>query len=603
MKLQEVTGYHTKTALILKEGIQDLTESQIIYLNKWEKELWPLLEEYARLAEAELTSDQIKNIFQSAEKTAASDGKSKTALGKVGSATAAAAKLPVDIAKSVNQKINELGQLAKNAGPVKNMDQKFNELKAQITADNDDSKIVQGIEKISNWAKENPGKASLAVGILTTIAAFSSGPAGGAVAGLVLRSTKELLQGADVSTAVGKSLKTAALGALAGATFNYISDAVTDNIVNATEADIMNQWDSLENAVRSDALAEVGQEYGGLVDQLDNSVSLEMSGNVNRFSYNYDVILEGDNLDKFQEFQQSLRGMKTFSEEWYKTTADFHEFMGGVQADPMQQSLQAAKAALEAAQEVNISPEDLQQAGIFDRLDNLEDFISTAEQVNPAIAAAAQGAVTAAEKQEDEAQKASAPKEADESNTTSDADKKESIRITDKDQLVESLWDDFDMYEVSFADTMKKAKAGAAKIGQKGIAAAKAGAKAAGKELGQKVTVRKLNSQWKKMGSPTDSGSIANLLADAGMNDEQIGTVAQQNNVELPVSTTASSDQSDQQTTQQATDATQTDSAGQTSTTTDIESVAAEIKKLPPKTIEKIKAELQKQIQKSTSTS
>ena len=84
----------------------------------------------------------------------------------------AVAKLPVDLAKAVDKKINELGKLAQNAGPVKNMDQKFEQLKKDITAKNSDSKIVQGIQKVSDWAKENPGKASIAVGILTTIAAF-----------------------------------------------------------------------------------------------------------------------------------------------------------------------------------------------------------------------------------------------------------------------------------------------------------------------------------------------------------------------------------------------------------------------------------------------
>ena len=60
------------------------------------------------------------------------------------------------------------------------------------------------------------GKASIAVGILTTVAAFAGGPMGGAAAGLILRSTKDLLQGEKLSTAVGKSVKTAAYGAPAG---------------------------------------------------------------------------------------------------------------------------------------------------------------------------------------------------------------------------------------------------------------------------------------------------------------------------------------------------------------------------------------------------
>ena len=46
MKLNEVTLYENKTHRILKEGYRDLTEAQQLYMGRWEKELWPLLEEY-----------------------------------------------------------------------------------------------------------------------------------------------------------------------------------------------------------------------------------------------------------------------------------------------------------------------------------------------------------------------------------------------------------------------------------------------------------------------------------------------------------------------------------------------------------------------------
>ena len=64
MKILDAIEYQNQTRQILSEGYQDLTESQKIYLNRWEKELWPLLEEYNRLAEATLTTDQIQDIFK-----------------------------------------------------------------------------------------------------------------------------------------------------------------------------------------------------------------------------------------------------------------------------------------------------------------------------------------------------------------------------------------------------------------------------------------------------------------------------------------------------------------------------------------------------------
>jgi uncharacterized membrane protein YebE (DUF533 family) len=224
MKLLEVTAYNLKSQKILNESWTTLTESQRMYVSRWEKELWPLLEQYTKLCEAALTPAQIQQIFQSAEEVAMSSGNNTSTLGKVGAGAVAAAKLPVELAKQVNAKIDELGRLAQKAGPVKAMDQKFDQLKNTINKKFPDSKILDGISEIGIWAKENPGKASLAIGILTTIAALAGGPAGGAAAGLVLRGTKDLLTGEKLSTAIGKGVKTAALGFVAGKAFEMLGN-------------------------------------------------------------------------------------------------------------------------------------------------------------------------------------------------------------------------------------------------------------------------------------------------------------------------------------------------------------------------------------------
>jgi len=39
---------------------------------------------------------------------------------------------------------------------------------------------------------------------------------------------------------------------------------------------------------------------------------------------------------------------------------------------------------------------------------------------------------------------------------------------------------------------------------------------------------------WKKAGSPTDTGSIVNVLTQAGLSDELIGTVSKETGVDLP---------------------------------------------------------------------
>ena len=63
-------------------------------------------------------------------------------------------------------------------------------------------------------------------------------------------------------------------------------------------------------------------------------------------------------------------------------------------------------------------------------------------------------------------------------------------------------------------------KAGKAVAG--GISKTAAGIKKQGKQLANKVTKEKLMKAWKKMGEPTDTGSIINILSDAGLLRTQI---------------------------------------------------------------------------------
>jgi hypothetical protein len=56
----------------------------------------------------------------------------------------------------------------------------------------------------------------------------------------------------------------------------------------------------------------------------------------------------------------------------------------------------------------------------------------------------------------------------------------------------------------------------------------------AGKNLTTKVTADKLQSAWKKAGSPTDSNAIADILAKAGVNAEVVNTVYGDMGIEAP---------------------------------------------------------------------
>jgi len=499
--------------------------------------------------EANLSQDQIKNLFTSIEQGADAAGGNRTALGKAKDI----AGLPIEAVKWIDSKINELGKLVQNAGPVKNADAKFDELKKKIGEK--DSAVVKAVKAVSDWAKENPGKASVAVGILTAAAAVAGGPLGGAIAGFLARATKDVLQGSKLSTAVGKSIKTAAYGALAGMAFNYISDTITDNIANATDADITAQWDSLDAAAKADALAGVKAEYGGLVDQLNDAQTIKWSGNVNRFYFNYDVIMTPEQLSQLDKFESTLSGMKTFSPEWTEVTAKMHDFMQGVQADPQQDSLKAALEALKAAQEVEADPRVIQQAGLFDKVDNLEAFMQAAEEVNPKIAAAAQGAVTAAEKAEQNSQKASKPEEKQEGEAPAESKKYAGQKLSEgqiyllfkrletvnthmleNKLMFESVFDAVVYYN---RQTINEGPLDAIKKGVGKL-------KQAGKNLTTKVTADKLMKAWQKAGSPEDSDEIYNVIKGMGVADDVIKGTYDSMKIEVPKATDAPDADADQ---------------------------------------------------------
>ena len=514
MNLNEINKPNNRTAQILTESsYQTLTETQKIYLNRWERELWPLLEEYVKLAEAELTADQINAIFQGAEQRAMAGGDNKTIAGKVGAGVAAAAKLPVDIAKKVDAKINELGRMAQNAGPIKNADAKFEDLKKQITANNKDSKIVQGIQKVSDWAKENPGKASLAVGILTAIAAFAGGPVGGAAAGLILRSTKELLQGEKLSSAVGKSIKTAAYGAIAGWALDGIGDWLEGLRYDAIPYDKAPGLTTLEvgftKTFEVPGFSSV-KELGSMVIPEDQ---------VGEFTRLLDVMRDATAGGT----SNSPEGINAFNELWtFAKTFDKAEFIA----------------------DMNLSNEISKAVAVAN-----DQFLSNLEMANSAIAAAAQGSVQASGKQTpikvggEEVE----PEQGELDLQGGGAKAEESIDYeTSYKYLLEQYIAEADPAQGelpldnpnSLGAKMKRGlgKAASAVGGAvKGAAGkAAAGVKQVGKDLGNKVTANKLDKSWKKMGEPTDAGSIANILADAGLSSDDIKSIGQEQKVDLP---------------------------------------------------------------------
>lgn len=190
--------------LLLENISNDLLPQQRYIVEGIYRELTPLIE-------ASLDAAQIKSLFGEIEKQSIAGGNTRTLAGGA-----------VDVAKKANEIINNTGKWLQNTTPVKNFDQKFEDLKSKASEKFPD--LSDKLSSLGDWAKENPGKTAAVVGILTAIASLAGGPVGGAIAGQVLRGTVELLKGEKLSTAIGKGVKTAAFGFIAGKAFEMLGD-------------------------------------------------------------------------------------------------------------------------------------------------------------------------------------------------------------------------------------------------------------------------------------------------------------------------------------------------------------------------------------------
>jgi len=225
MKLNEVK-YDYKSKQYLAESWDVLTEAQQVYIGSWEKKVWPLVESYSKLLETEITADQVNDIFQKAEKVAMDSGNNTTVLGKAG-------KVSAKIAGKLKDEIEVLAKKALDSGPIQNVDTAFDKLRSQISTSvgkgPGGNAILRIVDKWKNYAKENPAKAAFALSAMTSALAFASGGiVSGLAIGFFLKLANNILTGEKLSSAVVKTGKQMAIGAIAGGLGKVVADAAAD---------------------------------------------------------------------------------------------------------------------------------------------------------------------------------------------------------------------------------------------------------------------------------------------------------------------------------------------------------------------------------------
>jgi len=159
-----------------------------------------------KICEATLTADQIQQLFQQVEQGATAAGGNRTLIGQ-----------GKDVATAVNAAWEDLKTKVQNSGPVQNIDAQYDQAAEKLKqATGGDAGVMQYVEKYRKFAKEHPVAQSLIYAALIAAAGISGAGVGGAAALGLLKMTDKLLQGEKFSSAAYAGAKTGAMAYGAG---------------------------------------------------------------------------------------------------------------------------------------------------------------------------------------------------------------------------------------------------------------------------------------------------------------------------------------------------------------------------------------------------
>jgi hypothetical protein len=425
---------------ILSESVEGMNAVQRAIVEGIYNDLKPLIE-------ASLTADQVQQLFKGVEQNVSATGNNRTLIGQ-----------GKDIPGKVNNIVNKVGRWLQDTTPVKAADQKFEQLKTTIGTKFPE--LDKQLTGLGSWMKENPGKTAAVIGVLTAIASLAGGPVGGAIAGQVLKGSVELIKGEKLSTAVGKGLKAAAVGWLAGK-----------------------------------SMEAVGKMVSGVVQYLD---PLPISG-FNQF-YQENIGNGLPNIFRDAEIVGTKEQLAQFNKLWAGAARQWNSgnFEGARDAFSQAQSF-ASQVSAETYKAMGEDP------GAKIKLLN---------DVFAGLSAAAQGAATGAAGYDKQGKPVQDPKKESYHVQSRALSEGQVYMIFDRvcsinNQMLSEgkIWEADDPAAPKMS-TWEKIKTKASEFG---------------KNLTTKVTASKLNSAWKAAKQPTDSEELGAFLVKQGVNAEVVG--------------------------------------------------------------------------------
>jgi hypothetical protein len=454
MRIETLTESHIHEGRrLLRESCDGLTRDQ-------RRIVEGIYNEFVPLIEATLTADQIKGIFKNVEQAAITGGDNRTLAG-----------LGVDGVKQVNATINNVGKWLQNTTPVKMADEKFEQLKAKVGSKFPD--LDKQLTGLGSWMKENPGKSAAIIGVLTALASLAGGPIGGAIAGQVLRGAAELIKGEKLSTAIGKGVKTAAYGAMAG----WLLDGLGDWL-EGIRAEMV-PYDKVPGLVGIDV---------GL------SKTLSMGGTTVKDTI-YKIIVPEDLADTMMATVNAAKGGDV---DAFSQLLDFSKNFS--RADYL-----AGKGIMDAAAKTLALQNDA--------------FLQGMTQANNLITAAAQGSIAG--------KMAAGDVKVDGKPVAPEGEKTPAKESWEPNYYLQTrpLSEGQVYLLLKKISTTEQLNEGPMDWIKKGAAAVGKGISRVGQNITNKVTYEKLLAGWKLDGSPTDSEELKKFLTSMEISDDIVNKV------------------------------------------------------------------------------
>jgi len=452
MKIQSLLEHREN--IVLLESF-DLPKDD--YNIRWIAEVHPLLMEVA------LAPDQVKQLLKSIETTAGEMGQNRTMAGKA-----------VDKAGEITDKVkdlwfNKLGSALQQSGPVQAFDNKYEEIKNKVAAEN--PKLAEALGKYKQFADNNPKLQKFLLMVAASVAgALGLAVAGGAAAGIaatglgvgagvaIVNIVDRLLKGEKASTAIGRGATAGMVAGLTAAGVKAAGDLITAGM---------------------DALK--GQSNEIIFQDNIFKVTPEDMERVKEAFSNYQAAA-GDAVGNPAELMNAINSPES------KAYFDLmKELAQKAATDPDYQ-----QAAFDAA--VGIASKNL---SIDQMIVNAQEVLKAVTPV--AAAAAGQAASGAGEKKESYYIQTRPLSEGQIYLLLK--------RVSQQAQLTEGPM-----------DMLKKGAGTVAGAVGKGLGAV-------GKQITNKNTYEKLWASWKLEGSPTDSEALAKFLQGQGVSDDIVKQV------------------------------------------------------------------------------